>query len=98
VRSFRPKLAAQVLLLALLAVVTLIVVLPEVDLLDTAFQRNTSPLALYSRFHSVPPVALSCMLFSAVLTRSTSLRLETREASFPALSGSLQALHHSFRC
>ena len=32
-----------------------IVVLPDVDLLDTAFQRGTSPIAVHAQATSAPP-------------------------------------------
>lgn len=49
-RKIRP--AAWVILLGTLAVMVLIVVLPDVDLLDTAFHRNTSPLGIHARYTS----------------------------------------------
>lgn len=44
--------ATWVVLLGTLAVIVLIVVLPQVDLLDTAFHRNTSPLSIRARVNS----------------------------------------------
>jgi hypothetical protein len=98
VRPYRPKLPAVALLVGLLAVIILIVVLPDVDLLDTAFPRNTSPSALYSHSHSNSQLVLSSTSIWLVLALSPSFDLKTRELSDHTLVESLQVLHHSFRC
>lgn len=42
----------------LLVIILLILVLPQVDLLDTAFHRGSSPVALKARFTSAPVLAV----------------------------------------
>lgn len=54
---------AWTVLLATFAVMLLIVVLPDVDLLDTAFHGNTSPLVIHARGTSAPSGAVSVSLF-----------------------------------
>jgi len=98
VNSFRTKLSALVLLLGLLAVITLILVLPDVDLLDTAFQRNTSPVALSSHFHSGPQLRVTTTLFCFLLSHVFSLRPLKRHRFIRASAEPLRILHHSLRC
>ena len=98
VNSFRIKAPALVLLLGLLAVITLILVLPDVDLLDTAFQRNTSPVVLCAHFHSVPQFRSTATLLSLFLSIGMWL-LVCNRVRFPrVLARHLQILHHSLRC
>jgi len=97
-QSFQLKSPALVLLLGVFAVITVLLVLPDVDPLDTAFQRNTSPLALHSRSHSIPQFELSTAPVRLVGVAGTSLGVETRDLPIPALAEFLQVLHHSFRC
>jgi hypothetical protein len=44
------------ILLCVFSVMLLIVVLPEVDLPDTAFQRGTAPIVVHTQATSGPPV------------------------------------------
>jgi|SRR5215472_12739198 len=98
VSSFRIRRPALVLLLGLLAVITIILVLPDVDLLDTAFQRNTSPIALRAHFHSVPQFRSTATIFCFFLSLAISLRPWERQLFIRALAEPLQILHHSLRC
>ena len=66
VASRRISSAAWVVLLGTLAVIVLIVVLPDVDLLDTAFHRNTSPLGIRASGTSAPSASLSASLFRLI--------------------------------
>jgi hypothetical protein len=50
-------------LLSTLTIIALILVLPDVDLLDTAFHSNTSPLVIHARGTSAPSGAMSVSLF-----------------------------------
>jgi hypothetical protein len=98
VNSFRIKAPALVLLLGLLAVITLILVLPDVDLLDTAFQRNTSLVALRAYFHSVLQFRSTAALLCFFLSLAISLRAWKGQLFIRALAEPLQILHHSLRC
>ena len=50
--TIRPH--ALFILLGLLSVILLILVLPQVDLLDTAFQRDSAPTTIHSQATSAP--------------------------------------------
>ncbi|MGH9500195.1 MAG: hypothetical protein ACRD3L_13725 [Terriglobales bacterium] len=54
---------AWFVLLGTFAIMLLIVVLPDVDLQDTAFHSNTSPLVIHARATSAPSSAVSASLF-----------------------------------
>jgi hypothetical protein len=97
-RCFRLKTPALVLLIGLLAVITLILILPNVDLLDAAFHRNTSPLGLHAYFHSLPHLNVSSTLVSLVLVLAGSRRFESRDLTSLAFVEPLRILHHSLRC
>jgi hypothetical protein len=62
VNAQRISAAKWVVLLGTLAVIVLIVVLPQVDLLDTAFHRNTSPLSIRARLNAPAFSVLSAVL------------------------------------
>jgi hypothetical protein len=96
VGSFTISRPALILLLGVLAVITLVLVLPQVDLLDTAFQRNTSPLALRARVTSVPLVLISAppLLLGCV---AVALR-DRREQSRAVAIESEQIPEYSLRC
>jgi hypothetical protein len=97
VDSFRIKPSALVLLLGLLAVITLILVLPDVDLLDTALQRNNSPVALRTHFHSVR-LRATATVFCFFLSLAISLGPWKRQLFIRTLAGPLQILYDSLRC
>ena len=86
------------LLLGVLTVIVLVLILPQVDLLDTAFHSGTGPIAVHARgtekpaFQSIP--GLFIFFLSAVgiaVQRSEWVLLRTgiRE---------VQVLNHCFRC
>lgn len=62
---------AWTVLLSTFAIMLLIVVLPDVDLLDTAFHSNTSPLVIHASGTSAPSGAMSASLFHLVSVFST---------------------------
>jgi len=93
------KPSALTLLLGLLAVITIVLLLPQVDLLDTAFQRNTSPLALRALGTSAPLVAALVPLFRFSSGMDVSFRSEDRDLpTHILLNEPLQILKQSFRC
>ena len=51
--SNRKNPLAAVLLLVVLTMIAVILILPQVDLPDTAFQRNSSPVAIHTLSHHV---------------------------------------------
>jgi hypothetical protein len=52
------KSSTLLILSFVIAVMLLIVVLPDVDLLDTAFHRDTAPIVIHARATSAPVVAM----------------------------------------
>ena len=44
---------AAVLLIVVLTMIAVVLILPQVDLPDTAFQRNSSPVAIHSLSHHI---------------------------------------------
>ena len=47
------------LLMVLLCNIAIVLIVPEVDLPDTAFQRNSSPLTVHAVSHQVPGLTRS---------------------------------------
>lgn len=87
-----------VLLLSMLFLFFLILVLPQVDLPDTAFHRNTAPIVIHSRYTS-PPAALpgSAILFASIVMLC-ALRDRRREFSVAHFSSSSVSLDSILRC
>jgi hypothetical protein len=52
--SFKTGPLSSLLLIGLLALISAVLIAPDVDLPDTAFQRNTSPLAIHALSSHVP--------------------------------------------
>jgi hypothetical protein len=97
VGSFTRKRSEWILLLGLLVGITVILVMPEVDLLDVAFQRNTSPVVLHARGTSAS-LMLSSPSLSLYSTAGGIRHREQVKASAPAMAESLLILNHSLRC
>ena len=52
-RSFYLNPLPSLLLIVLLGIIAVVLIVPEVDLPDTAFHRNSSPLAIRASSHQV---------------------------------------------
>jgi hypothetical protein len=50
-RAFKLNLLPSLLLIVLFGVIAVVLIVPEVDLPDTAFQRDSSPLAIHALSH-----------------------------------------------
>jgi hypothetical protein len=86
-------------LVSLLFLIFLILVLPQVDLPDTAFHRGTSPVDVHSRVTSAPGlvvVGLDVRLSFSAYTASH--RAEHSLVFAHATSAFLPLLHRSLRC
>jgi|SRR5215467_13330276 len=86
------------LLSGVLTVIVLILVLPQVDLLDTAFHSGTAPIAVHARGTEKPAFQTLPGLFVLFLSgegiaiqRSERLLLRTGIRT-------VQVLNHCFRC
>ena len=51
--SFKSSPLSSFLLIVLLGAIVAILIAPQIDLPDTAFQRNSSPVAVNAQFHQV---------------------------------------------
>ena len=94
--SFTIKRPALLLLLGILAIITLILILPQVDLLDTAFQRNTSPLALRARV-TFPPLLL-IPAFVTLLAAIATIFMRRGEQALAVARESRAVAKYSLRC
>jgi len=86
-------------LVSWLFLIALILVLPQVDLPDTAFNRGTAPVDVHVQSTSAPVLlSLSPTYSFSILTQSTASHQETFVRATSSLSSSLPLLHHSLRC
>ena len=85
-------------LLAMLFIIALVVILPDVDLPDTAFRSNGSPLAIRSLYQQVPQANANAGLFPLWFQplRSTQ-RCSLRETLTRHVED-LPIMHESLRC
>jgi len=89
---------ALILLMGLFALIVLILILPDIDLPDTAFHRGTAPVVEHSQASSAPSlltVRILARLF--VAHEATALQGEHSFSSHQTLQ-SLPILHQSLRC
>jgi hypothetical protein len=89
---------AVLLLLGVLTVIVLVLVLPQVDLLDTAFHSGTAPIVVHARgtakpaFQTLPDLSVFCLSAAGIaVQRSERLVLTTGIRK-------VQLLNHCFRC
>ena len=85
------------LLLGVLTVIVLVLVLPQVDLLDTAFQRGTAPILVHSQGTTKPPFQTLSGLF--VFALSVAGVATRSERCLPSLGiHEARILNPCFRC
>jgi hypothetical protein len=97
VKKWNANPLSVVILTGLLVIIFLILVLPQVDLLDTAFHRGSSPVALKARFTSAPVFAV----VAAVTYRNGGSSLNRSDQLFLPAAESAEAvsiLLCNFRC
>jgi len=89
---------AWLLLMGFLVLIVVILILPDVDLPDTAFHRGTAPVVEHLRTSSAPSLLtvriLTPLVFAAEAAES---QLERSSLSHSTLQ-SLPILHQSLRC
>src|SRR5258708_5565504 len=80
-------------------VIVMLVVLPEVDPLDTAFHRGTAPAVVHANATSTPAI-LSLAVPFHFLQGAVGPRHSHEQPTVAVYSSpkSLRILHHSFRC
>jgi len=87
-----------VLLCCALVVILLVLILPQVDLLDTAFHLGTAPIVIHSQ--SIAPPIFHILLLSLAFSLSpngNSWQDNQGRFSFESIRG-FEILHQSFRC
>jgi hypothetical protein len=70
-RNWTIKPGALFILFGLLSVILLILVLPQVDLLDTAFQRDSSPVTIHSQATAAPVVLTATVAATSLVSVQT---------------------------
>ena len=86
-------------LVSLLVLVVLILVLPQVDLPDTAFHGGTAPVDLHSRVTSAPGLlSVGAAVPFGFSAHPASRRFEHSLVFAHATSSFLPLLHRSLRC
>jgi hypothetical protein len=86
-------------LLSWLLLITLILVLPQVDLPDTAFHRGTAPVDVHSRVTSAPsPLSVGPVVPLGFSAHPASRRREHSMVYAHETSVLLPLLHRSLRC
>lgn len=73
--SWNVKTSTLLILGCVIFLMLLIVVLPDVDLPDTAFHRNTAPAALHAQAVAVPVVVVVAAIFQMQFADETSRTL-----------------------
>jgi hypothetical protein len=86
-------------LVSLLFLITLILILPQVDLPDTAFNRGTAPVDVHVRSVSAPASVSVSPAASLLFPAHTTFSRHEHSVRFAYVtSGSLPLLHRSLRC
>jgi hypothetical protein len=88
---------AITILSGLLVVMLLIAVLPQVDLLDTAFHRGNSPVATRTRFTAPPVLAIVTPVTSGDAGLSSNPN-DRKVRSVPDSADVVSSLLCNFRC
>jgi hypothetical protein len=99
VRPFKLNSLTLFLVIALMGIMVVVLILPDVDLPDTAFQRNSSLQALRSLCYQMP--------HASAKAHAVHLSLEFEDTSIPPrevhetrvqCSNDLPILHEALRC
>jgi hypothetical protein len=72
--QWKLKPAALIVLGSVIFIMLLIVVLPDVDLLDTAFQRGTAPITIHTQATSAPASVSVAAIFQTSRHAGESFR------------------------
>jgi hypothetical protein len=98
-RNWTIKSGALLVLLGLLTVILLVLVLPQVDLLDTAFQLGTSPVTVHSQATAGPVVSTANVAAnSLVFIGNGHAQVESAHPTGSAAPNFLPILLRSIRC
>ena len=86
------------LLLGVLTVIVLVLVLPQVDLLDTAFHGGTAPILVHTRGTAKPAFQTLPGLLVLVLSLAGLTIQRTERRSLRFATHEVRILNHCFRC
>jgi hypothetical protein len=93
------KPSAWFVLMSLLFLIVLILILPQVDLPDTAFHRRTAPVDVHARVTSAPGfLSVGTVVSFSFSTHTASSCREHVPQFAHASSRSLPLLHRALRC
>jgi hypothetical protein len=95
--TIRPS--SLLVLVSLLFLIVLILVLPQVDLPDTAFHGGTAPVDVHARVTSAPALlSVDTAVQLSFSVQTASRRREHSPVFAHATSSFLPLLHRSLRC
>lgn len=97
-RQWNISKCAVLLLLGVLSVIVLVLVLPQVDLLDTAFHLGTAPLVVHSQVNAKPSFAILLGLVACLLLATGRTEHHGVQRWIPIRAHKVQVLNHEFRC
>lgn len=86
------------LLLGVLIAILLVLVLPQVDLLDVAFHLGTAPILVHSTATGRPAFQTVSVLLAFFLPQSEVVDHKSHCLLRPISIYKIQKLHHFFRC
>lgn len=98
VRNWRISHWSVLTLVTMFLVMILIVILPQVDLLDTAFHNGTAPILIHSQANARPIFQTASILFILSLVPMGLVSSGSHHCTSKARSRSAQILNNSFRC
>ncbi len=87
-----------ILLSCVLLVILLVQILPQVDLLDTAFHLGTAPIALHAQATARPILQILLFLFTFSLSAIGNASQDYQHHFVVEFIRGFDILHHSFRC
>lgn len=89
---------SAILLFGVLMVIVLVLVLPQVDLLDTAFHLGTAPTVIHSVATGSPVFRVFSMLFAFCLSIGRIVDHRCRHHLLLIRVHKIEVQNHSFRC
>jgi hypothetical protein len=99
VRPFKSNSLALCIVIALLGMIVVVLILPDVDLPDTAFQRNSSLQTLRALSHQVPHAGAYAGSFHLSFQfKDASIPLRQVQENHAQCSSDLAIQHKSLRC
>jgi hypothetical protein len=95
---FRVNSLTLFLVIALLGIMVVVLILPDVDLPDTAFQRNSSLQAFRALSHHMPSASANTGQHTSFHCSGTSVVSRQVRENHPRCSNDLPIQHKALRC